>query len=67
MTARTLEASVADLALPGGSILKLEAISPTSGAAITGVTVSEVVIYGVGISADNLPDPGLPAWVPLGD
>jgi len=47
MTVYTLSASVSSLALVGGSMIKLEAISPTTGAAITGVKVSAVAIYAI--------------------
>lgn len=47
MTAFTLQAGTPAIQLAGGMILRLEAISPTTGAAITGVTSSAWAIYGV--------------------
>ncbi len=54
------------LQLPGGSQLRLEAISPTTGAAITGVTVADVAVYGIDISArlGTLLVDEVPSWVP---
>lgn len=36
--------------LPGGYVLAFEAISPTTGSAITGVTVAEIAVYGVDLN-----------------
>ena len=47
--------------LVAGMILKLEAVSPTTGAAITGVTCSSWAIYGTRSddgTADTLVNPG---------
>jgi hypothetical protein len=46
VTVRTLVAATPGLPLEGGSYLRLEAIDPTTGAAVTGVTVSDVAVYG---------------------
>lgn len=54
MTVWTLEAQVPWIELPGGFKLVFEAISPTTGAAITGCGVSNVAIYGEDISAAGL-------------
>lgn len=35
------------LELPGETVFSIEAISPTTGAAITSVSVSDIVIYGI--------------------
>jgi len=43
--------------LTGGAILKLEALDPTTGAAVAGVVAKDMVIYGnVGRGADEGPD-----------
>jgi hypothetical protein len=43
--------------LTGGAILKLEAIDPTTGAAVGGVVAKDMVIYGnQGAAADEGPD-----------
>lgn len=68
MTVFTLMAPVGELPLLSGTRLVLEAISPTTGAAITGATVSQVVIYGSQPSISDLVlDDSLPSWVPDGD
>lgn len=46
MTVRTLVAPAPSLRLAGGMQLKCEAINPTTGAAITGVKVTNVNIFG---------------------
>lgn len=46
MATRTLKASVAPIRLVPGMQLRLEAIDPTSGAAVTGVESSAWAIYG---------------------
>jgi hypothetical protein len=46
VTVFTLDAGIPQIALPGGYVVKFEAISPTTGAAITGVTVNTISIYG---------------------
>lgn len=46
MTVRTLTAKVPSITLVEGMILRLEAISPTTGAAIGGVSASRWSIYG---------------------
>ncbi len=54
------------LQLPGGSTLRLEAISPTTGAAITGVAVSDVAVYGIDISSQlgTLLEDVIPGYTP---
>lgn len=66
MVVYTLEAPMPPLQIPGKSMLKLEAISPTTGAAITGVTVSDVAIFGIDRSAElgTLIAEEIPTWVP---
>lgn len=51
MTVWTQEADLPWIELPGGFQLVFEAISPTTGAAITGCTVSNVALYGLNIAA----------------
>ena len=46
-------AATPGLPLAGGSYLRLEAIDPTTGAAVTGVTVSDVAVYGTPIESGN--------------
>ena len=46
MTVRTLVAAVPPVTLIPGMVLKLEAIDPSTGAAVTGVTATAWVIYG---------------------
>jgi hypothetical protein len=46
MAHHTTEADMPWFELPGGFKFTFEAISPTTGAAITGVTVSDIAIYG---------------------
>lgn len=50
MTVYTLTAPMPETLAVGGMILKLEAVSPTTGAAITGVTCSSWTIYGDDVS-----------------
>lgn len=50
MTVRTLIAPFPDIAIGAGMRLRLEAIDPTTGAAVTGVTASEWAIYGIDLS-----------------
>jgi hypothetical protein len=59
-------ASVADLIAPlpiirlfGGMTLRLEAIDATTGAAVAGVRVADVAIYGRAIESDG---EGAPLW-----
>lgn len=46
MATDQLMAPLPQLVLAGGMIVKLEAIDPTTGAAVAGVTVSHIAIYG---------------------
>jgi hypothetical protein len=60
VTAWSLEAPLGESVYPGGTIVQLEAIDPTTRAQVTGVTVSNIALYGYdasGITADvELPD-----------
>lgn len=46
MTVRTLMAAAPGLDLPGGAYIRLEAIDSDTGAAVTGVSVTQVAVYG---------------------
>lgn len=54
------------ISLPGGSTLQLEAVHPTSGAAVGGVTASAMSVYGydLGTGDDTLADT-IPLYTPL--
>lgn len=57
------------ITLDAGCTLTLEAIDPDTGAAVTGVTVSAVAIYGSNYAPpDKTPEPEspLPVFVPIG-
>lgn len=65
MTVRTLTAGTPGLPLLAGYMLKLEAIDPTTGAAVAGVTVSDVAVYGTErASAEVILDDLPPLWIP---
>ncbi len=51
MAAYTLMAPCPQLPLPAGSIIRLQAVDPSTGAAVSGVTVSNVVVYGENLVA----------------
>jgi hypothetical protein len=53
VTVRTLTAATPGLPLDGGMYLRLEAINPSTGAAVAGVTVSNVAVYGRVIEASE--------------
>lgn len=53
MTVRTLVAATPGLPLNGGSFLRLEAIDPSTGAAVNGITVSNIVVYGYDVSTNG--------------
>ena len=53
MTVYTLQAPMPELTIPGGTTIKFEAISPTTGLAITGVTITTFAVYGYDVSADT--------------
>ena len=56
MTVWTLQAPMAELSLPGGSTVTFEAIDPTTGAAVAGVTVTSFTIFGSQEGASTLED-----------
>ena len=65
MTVRTLTAKIPSITLVEGMIIRLEAISPTTGAAIAGVNASRWAIYGRGGGDLGVVDIGdsTPSWV----
>lgn len=52
MTVHTLTAPIPEIVLVPGMVLRLEAIDPTTGADVAGVTASEWAIYGVDMDAE---------------
>lgn len=52
MTVHTLKAGTPGLTLTAGYTLVLEAISPTTGDAITDVTVDRIAIFGINLADD---------------
>ena len=60
MTVYTLESDMPWIELPGGFVLQLEAVSPTTGAAITGVTVSDVAVYGQALALGGVIERKIP-------
>lgn len=52
MATRQLEAGLPATVLVGGSIVAFEAIDPTTGAGVAGVTVGGVAIYGRDVSSE---------------
>ena len=61
MAVHTLQSGAPGLELVGGNYLRLEAIDPVTGAAVTGVTVSSIAVYGV-----NLKGYGEGETIPVG-
>lgn len=47
MTVHTLMARAPGFPLPGGYYFRFEAINPSTGAEVTGVTVDDVAVYGL--------------------
>lgn len=69
MTARTLVAGMPDITLAPGMILRLEAVDPTTRAAVGGVSATAWAIYGespLGVAAGDLEDSD-PSWVWIDD
>jgi hypothetical protein len=60
----TLESDLPWIEIPGEFQLVFEAISPTTGAAITSVDVSNVAIYGENVGGGKLLDRIIPALTP---
>lgn len=52
----TAEADMPMLEVPGGTVFVIEAVSPTTGAAITSVAVTNLVIYGTSLGAGGAID-----------
>jgi hypothetical protein len=61
-----LQAGMPAVEMAGGSSFVFEAISPSDGTSVTGVTVSDVAIYGRDVTDDagTLEQPGPFQWVP---
>lgn len=65
MTAWTLESDLPWIELAGGMIIEFEAISPTTGAAVANVSVSNVAVYGLDISGQlGAVEDVVPGWTP---
>lgn len=56
-----------NIPLKPGMILKLEARSPSTDAAVTGVSSSKWSIWARDLSDEPELDPQLPTWVPQGE
>lgn len=54
MATDSLMAPLPDLTLEGGMMVKLEAIDPTTGLAVAGVTVRAIAIYGPSPEPDKV-------------
>lgn len=64
MAHHTEQVGFPELPLTAGMIIRLRAISPTTDAAVTGVTASEWMIYGRDKSPGAPLAEELPVWVP---
>ena len=64
MAHHTTEADMPMLELPGGTVFTFEALSPTTGAAITSVNVSNISIYGLPVTGGELVERIVPALSP---
>lgn len=64
-----LMSTLAQLTLANGMSITFEAISPTTGAAITGVKVSNVAVYcavpDAEASVPGIPEPEAPLFIPI--
>lgn len=67
MTTFTLQAGMPAIPIAAGMKLKLEAVSPTTGAAVSGVKATAWTIYGLNVSQELDLIDEIPAWVPDGD
>lgn len=70
MTHFTKAAGFPNVPIEAGMKIRLRALSPTTDAAVTGVTCSQFAIFGRDLSStDEADDPfaPLPEWVPDGD
>jgi hypothetical protein len=65
MTFWTLESDLPWIELPGETVITFEAIDPTTGSAVSGVSVSEVAIYGDALGGGIVETDVVPAWTPL--
>jgi hypothetical protein len=65
LTFWTQESDLPWIELAGGMEIRFEAIDPATGAAVTGVTVSNIAVYGLDISgALGEVEDVIPAWTP---
>lgn len=53
MTVYTLQAPMPAITIPGGTVLTLEAIDPTTGNSVAGVALTNVAVYGYDLSSDT--------------
>lgn len=66
MTVYTLESDMPMFDLPGGAQIVFEAIDPTTGSAVSGVTVQNVAVYADDLGGGVLDvEDVVPAWTPL--
>jgi len=66
VTVYTLESDMPLVDLPGGSLIVFEAVDPSTGAAVSGVNVTDVAVYAdaLGGGAIEIEDV-VPSWTPL--
>lgn len=64
MTNALLRGDLPAVTLDAGCTVTFEALSPTTGATITGVVVSNAALYGVNVTADDV-TAGVEALPPL--
>ena len=65
MTNPLVLAQLPELTLDAGCTVTFEALSPTTGATVSGVVISSATLYGVNETGDQtpaLPDPGPPGF-----
>lgn len=65
MAFNTTEADMPWLDLPGGFMFTLEAVSPTTGAAVAGVNVSSIAVYGEDLNLGELLTDEVPEYTAL--
>lgn len=61
--AAPLEAPLPLIKLYAGMIVRLEAFDPSTGAAVAGVTVGNVAIYGEGLDSSTVDTSELAVWL----
>lgn len=57
MTAHQLLGPLPEVTLDSGCTVTFEAIDPATGAAVTGVVISQASLYGVNLTDDGAPAP----------